>query len=90
MNDWFASVLRVEYWSDRNGLVAGLGPTVASDSGTGGRIFEFTLTEEFKIAKQMIFRVEIRHDDCNNHDFARNGKFARGDNTLGFEAIMPF
>jgi len=91
VNDWFATVLRVEYWSDDNALVApGLGPIVASDSGTGSRIIEFTLTEEFKVAKQLIFRVEFRHDDSNNHNFVRNGKAARGDNTLGFEAIMPF
>jgi hypothetical protein len=91
VNDWFASVLRVEYWSDDNALVAGVGPVGGTgDVGTGSRIIEFTFTEEFKVAKQLIFRVEIRHDDSNNHNFVRNGKAARGDNTLGFEAIMPF
>ncbi|HEV3028519.1 MAG TPA: outer membrane beta-barrel protein, partial [Planctomycetota bacterium] len=65
-------------------------PVVASDSGTGARIIEFTLTEEFKIANQLIFRVELRHDDSNQHTFTRDGHPARGDNTLGFEVIMPF
>ena len=90
VNDWFAPVLRVEYMSDQDGVIPGLGPVTGADSGTGSRIFEFTLTGEFKIAQQMIFRVEFRHDDSNNHNFVRNGNPARGDNTFGVEAIMPF
>jgi hypothetical protein len=90
LNDWFAPVLRVEYMSDHSGVIPGVGPSAPGDSGTGSRIFEFTLTGEFKIAKQLIFRVEFRHDDSNNHDFVRNGTPSRGDNTFGFEAIMPF
>jgi len=86
--DAMATALRVEYFSDKNGAL--LGPTVAGDSGTGSRVFEFTLTQEIKVANQLIIRIEFRHDDSNNHDFTRNEKAARGDNTLGFEAIMPF
>lgn len=88
VTDMFASVLRVEYYSDEKGRT--FGPVTASDTGSGARFIEFTLTEEFKIANQAIFRVELRHDDSNQHTFTRDGKAARGDNTLGFEAIMPF
>lgn len=91
LNDWFAPILRIEYMSDQDGVIAGLGPVAGSDdSGTGSRVFEFTLTGEFKISQQLIFRVEFRHDNSNNHNFVRDGKPSRGDNTLGFEAIMPF
>jgi hypothetical protein len=87
-SDMMATALRVEYFSDGEGKA--FFPTVAGDTGTGARLIEFTLTEEFKIGGQAIFRIEFRHDDSNQHSFARDGKAARGDNTLGFEAIMPF
>lgn len=89
VTDAFAGALRVEYMSDHDGLFLG-GTGLPGDSGTGSRVFEFTATAEFKVAQQLILRVEIRHDDSNNHDFNRDGRAARGDNTLGFEAIMPF
>jgi hypothetical protein len=90
-NDWFAQSLRVEYFSDHDGGGFGLGPVGGfQDSGTGSRVFEFTLTSEVKVAQQLILRFEIRHDDSNNHNFNRDGRGARGDNTVGFEAIMPF
>lgn len=83
------TALRAEYMSDQNGTkfapVAGAG-----DKGRGSRIFEVTLTQEMKIANTAILRVEVRHDDSNHHEFNRNGKAARGDNTLGMEAILPF
>jgi hypothetical protein len=88
-SDVFASSIRAEYFSDHDGRIAGPAP-IAADSGTGARYFEFTLTEEFKVAGTAIVRVEIRHDDANNHVFTRDSKPARGDNTLGFEAILPF
>jgi len=88
VTEMFATVLRVEYYSDEKGRT--FRPVAASDSGTGARIIEFTLTEEFKVANQLILRVELRHDDSNQHTFGRDGHPARGDTTLGFEAIMPF
>jgi len=100
LTDAFSQALRIEYFSDVNGFVGGinggtLGPVVAGDSGTGSRIVDLTLTSELKVAQQLILRFEIRHDNSNNHNFSRgndNGaaKAARGDTTLGFEAIMPF
>jgi len=90
VTDMFASAIRVEYYSDEKGLAFAPNPASTGDSGSGARIFEFTLTEEFKIANQAIFRIEIRHDDSNQHSFTRDNHPARGDNTLGFEVIMPF
>jgi hypothetical protein len=82
VNDWFAQALRFEYLSVGRDRVAPRDP----------RVFEFTITEEFKIARQMILRIEFRHDDENLKDgeIIRNGNAARGDNTLGAELIMPF
>ena len=97
-SDAVAEAIRIEYFSDAHGLIgftgaAGSGsltPNTANDSGDGARIFEFTLTTEVKVASNLILRFEIRHDDSNQHTFRRDTKAARGDNTLGFEAIMPF
>ena len=86
MSDTFAPSVRIEYFSDKNG-------NLGVDDGTGGagaRVFEFTLTGEFKIASTAIFRVELRHDNCNDHIFGRDGSSAKGITTLGFEAILPF
>jgi hypothetical protein len=94
VSDSFAGALRFEYMSDKDG--AFFGPVVAGDSGTGARMLGVTLTGELKVAQQLILRVELRSDNSNQHNFGRdqeNGggnKPARGDTSLGFEAIMPF
>jgi len=92
--DAMASALRVEYMSDHNGIGfgphSGAGTVTGTDSGTGARIVELTLTQEMKVAQQLILRVELRTDNSNNHIMSRDAKEARGDTTLGFEAIMPF
>jgi hypothetical protein len=99
LTDAFAQALRFEYFSDKEGgFIAGLGPNALStnDSGTGSRVFGITLTSELKVAQQLILRFELRHDNSNNHNFTRGNENAqpfrpaRGDTTIGFEAIMPF
>jgi hypothetical protein len=94
VTDSFAGALRFEYMSDKDG--AFFGPVVAGDSGTGARMLGVTLTGELKVAQQLILRVELRSDNSNQHNFGRDTenspalKPARGDTSLGFEAIMPF
>ena len=85
--DAMATALRFEYVSDQKG--GSIFPNPA-EGGSGNRVAEITLTQEIKVANQLILRVEVRSDNCNDHIFRRNEKAARGDNTLGFEAIMPF
>ncbi len=84
--DAMATALRFEYFSDKNGALA----FNTAERGPGCRVAEITFTQEIKVANQLIVRIEFRHDDSNDHIFRRNEKAARGDNTLGFEAIMPF
>ncbi|MBV8879341.1 MAG: porin, partial [Planctomycetaceae bacterium] len=92
--DAMASALRLEYMSDGEGRIftqqSGGATAVGTDTGSGSRLVEVTLTQEMKVAQQLILRVELRSDNSNNHNFVRDGKNARGDTTLGFEAIMPF
>jgi len=87
--DSLATALRIEYFSDWHGVILPK-PALAADSGDGARVFEFSITQEIKIASQLVLRFEIRHDDSNQHNFLRNSTAARGDNTFGVEAIMPF
>jgi hypothetical protein len=96
VSDSFAGALRFEYMADEDGFFGFSGPVLAgSDSGTGSRYLGVTLTAELKVAQQLILRFEIRSDNSNNHNFLRGNddgapKPARGDTSLGFEAIMPF
>jgi uncharacterized membrane protein len=95
LSDTFSQAVRIEYYSDKEGGL-GLGPVTANDRGTGARVFGVTLTSELKVASQLITRFELRFDNSNNHIFTRDHssnntlRAARGDVTLGFEAIMPF
>ncbi len=97
--DAMATALRWEYFSDGKGTLYGPQSAFLSgnaafprgtDSGSGARIWELTLTQEMKVANQLILRVEVRTDNSNNHVMVRDGKGSQGDTTLGFEAIMPF
>jgi hypothetical protein len=83
VTDVFATGVRAEYFSDERGTAVG-------PAGIGSRVLTLTLTEEVKIAQRAILRLELRHDDSNHHDFFRDQKTAKGDTTLGVEALMPF
>jgi hypothetical protein len=83
--DSMASALRFEYFSDKNGALFD-----AAGTPSGSRTFEVTLTQEIKVANQLILRLEVRSDNCNDALMRRNDKAAKGDNTFGVEAIMPF
>jgi hypothetical protein len=87
--DTLSEALRIEYFSDENGLL------VDGGAAAGARVFAITATTEMKVANQLILRAELRADNSNDAIFSRGGgnaglRAAHGDYTLGFEAIMPF
>ena len=84
--DIVATAIRAEYFSDGNGRI----PPASAILPTPARYVEATLTEEFKVAGTAIIRIELRSDNSNKETFQRDGKPARGDTTIGFEAILPF
>jgi hypothetical protein len=95
--DFFASALRIEYYSE--GFDRGLagaepaGGTSSSFSGVNERTIEFTLTEEFKIGNALLLRVEYRHDDAirpNGTAGAGVTGPTRGSDSIAVEMIMPF
>jgi len=76
LTDVYAPGVRVEY----------IGTGVPGNS----RFITFTLTNEFTVAKNLIVRIEFRADNSNHEDFTRGANTAKGDYTLGFEALLPF
>ena len=91
LTDAFATGARVEYFSDMQGAIltnGGLG-----DTGDGARVITLTLTQELKVAQHLILRFEFRHDSSNQHIFLNRGENntpAKGDNSIAFEALLPF
>jgi len=94
LTDAFATGARVEYFSDTDGAVLTSNFVAPSgDTGTGARVITLTLTQELKVAQNLILRFEFRHDSSNQHLFANRGENnrpARGDNSLAIEALLPF
>jgi hypothetical protein len=90
LTDAFATGARIEYFSDIKGGILTTGP--GNDTGNGARIITFTLTQELKVAQHLILRFEFRHDNSNQHTFVRGESSvpARGDNSIAFEALLPF
>jgi hypothetical protein len=90
--DTLSEALRIEYFSDQDGVIL--------TNPNGSRVLSVTATTEMKVAQQLILRMELRADNSNDRIFGRGGgssvagtdpiRAARGDYTLGFEAIMPF
>jgi hypothetical protein len=85
-SDTMGTAVRIEYFSDKEG--AFFNP---AEGGPGVRVTSFTITQEIKVAQQLIIRLEVRADNSNDHIFLRDeDKGARGDYSFGAEAIMPF
>ncbi len=61
-NKWFSLNVRGEYFSDRDGFRG----TAAAG---GVNLWEVTVTPEFRINQNLIFRVEYRHDSSNRPAF---------------------
>jgi hypothetical protein len=89
LTDMFATGARVEYFSDMKGAILH-----STGIGDGARVISLTLTEEVTVAKNMILRLEFRHDSSNQRLFNRAesgpGTAAKGDNTIAVEALFPF
>jgi len=93
LTDVFATGVRAEYYSDTLGAIL----FANTGKGNGARIITLTLTQEIKVAQNLILRVEFRHDSSNQRNFNRNDSgaapfagAAKGDNSLAVEALLPF
>jgi len=101
---WYAPSIRAEYFRDGTGGVSGFLPGPPPNTGfsianqgvaaPAGKIhlWEVTLSNEFKINDNLLFRAEFRHDRADLRVFQEgndlNGKHTQ--DTIGLEAIFMF
>ena len=78
--DAFSLNLRGEYFDD----------TDAFRTGTAQELWEITLTPEFKVTDNLIFRVEYRHDESNAGFFSNHGQPDNGQDTIAMNALFYF
>ncbi len=86
-NDWYALAGRAEYFADEDGIRTG----VRAANGVGDvRLWELTLTNEFKVYKDLITRLEYRHDHASDAVFSAGSSRDNTQDTLSMEVIYPF
>lgn len=81
-NNWLSFISRTEFFSDRQGL-----RVVA---GTMQDLWETTFTIDVRPYKDLITRLEYRHDGASSNVFSRNQKVRDRQDTLGLEMIYSF
>ncbi len=81
-NSWMSLISRTEFMSDRQGL--------RIVSGTNQDVWEQTLTLELRPYKDLITRLEYRHDESSSDIFINNQKAVGRQDTIGLEAIYSF
>lgn len=81
-NDWYATAIRGEYFVDADGIRTAQNRDV--------RLWELTLTNEFKVYRDLISRLEYRHDFASEKIFTDGGGVDRTQDTVSVEMIYPF
>lgn len=82
VNDWMSLVSRTEFMSDRQG--------VRVVSGTNQDLWETTFTLELRPYKELITRLEYRHDESSSKIFTDNKASVDRQDTIGLQLIYPF
>lgn len=80
--NWMSIISRTEFFSDRKGLRV--------VSGTDQDLWETTLTLELRPYKDLITRLEYRHDESSSPIFTDNQASTSHQDTIGLEAIYLF
>lgn len=80
--NWMSLISRTEFMSDRQGL--------RIVSGTMQDVWEQTLTLELRPYRDLITRLEYRHDESSSKIFTSNQKSADHQDTIGLEMIYVF
>jgi len=87
--DWWSIAGRIEYLNDQNGIRTNVVNNAAMPV-TNCYLTEFTLTNEFKIYKNVITRLEYRYDKASDQVFFKDKGYANYQNTLAAEVIASF
>jgi hypothetical protein len=88
-NKWFSMNVRTAIFKDDDGFRLGGSPP--SPIEVNNRLWEFTLTPEFRIAENMVVRFEYRHDQSNNAVFENSrGTGTSHQDTFAMNALIHF
>lgn len=87
-NDWYALAGRAEFFNDEDGVRTGV--RTGARAAASVNLWELTLTNEFKVYKDLITRLEYRHDHASDAVFAAGSSFDNTQDTLSAEVIYPF
>lgn len=100
LTDRWALATRVEWFHDADGVRTAFRPAGSGAFGLGNingisgldlNLWELTLTNEFKLNKHLISRLEYRHDQASEKVFRREDVGQRPyQDTLSLEFIAPF
>ena len=81
ISDWWSLATRGEYFQDLNGTRTGI---------YRQGLYEVTATSEFKLYKNLITRLEYRHDESTTMPFVQRGEGVDHQDTVSAEMIYPF
>ena len=82
VNKWFSMNVRGAHFNDADGFRLGA---------TNNKMWEVTLTPEFRINENMIVRFEYRHDESNIGVFEdENGLGTNHQDTFAMNALIHF
>jgi len=89
-NDWFSMNLRGEFFSDIHGTQTSVGANFNQTAGQ--QLFSLTITPEFRISQNLLFRVEYRHDDSTRFAFMdrNNNQLNSSQDTIAANALFHF
>jgi hypothetical protein len=82
VNKWFSMNVRGAHFNDDDGFRLGA---------VGNKLWEFTLTPEFRVAENMVVRFEYRHDESNLGIFENSRGAGTGhQDTVAMNALIHF
>ena len=87
--DWWSIAGRGEFFHDREGVRTG-SLTSATMPITDVDIWEFTLTNEFRLYKDLITRLEYRFDKASGQIYTKDKITANHQGTVAAEMIYKF
>ena len=91
LTDRAALSLRGEFFNDMDGVRTGVATGLNSVTSAGIKVYECTLTGEYKIFKNLVGRLEYRHDRANEKVFRNRDLSQRSyQDTVAVEFIAPF
>lgn len=87
--DWWSVAGRGEFFHDRDG-VRTLVLTSATMPMTDLELWEFTITNEFKLYQNLIARLEYRYDKASGQAFTKDKVTSNNQSTISAEVIAKF